>query len=78
MAYTYSGIVYVDDIPWSGIPVRLYRRSDGTLVSGVTSVSGGHFEMTSPYSEEHYVVGLYPASGTNALIFDWLYSTVSG
>jgi hypothetical protein len=78
MAYTYSGTVYVDTVAWAGIPVRLYRRNTGALVSGTTSVSGGHFEMTSPYNEEHYIVALYSNDNTNALIYDWMQSTVSG
>lgn len=75
---TCSGITYVNDVPTGNIPVRLYRRSSGELVGETTSVSGGLFEVETPYEENHYVIGLYPASGTNALIYDWISPTISG
>ena len=68
--FTCSGIVTVNTIPTENIPIRLYRRNNGELVSLTTTVSGGLFTIDSPYDEEHYIIALYTASGTNALIYD--------
>jgi len=70
--YTASGTTAVAGIPTPGIPVRLYRRSTGELVGSTISESGGTFTVDSMYDEDHYIVGLYTSSGTNALIFDWI------
>ena len=78
MSYTCSGTVYVDDVLTSGIDVRLYRRSDGAPVGSDTTTAAGTFSIASPFNEYHYVVALYTTSGTNALIYDWIYPTVSG
>lgn len=72
MAFTCSGTVQVDDTFTDGIDVRLYRRSTGTLIGGVTTISGGLFEINTSYDEDHYVVALYTTSGTNALIYDYI------
>jgi hypothetical protein len=71
--YTCSGIVTVDDLPTDGIPVCLYRRSTGQLAGRETTISGGHFTIDSIYNEDHYVVALYTASGTNAKIYDFIH-----
>ena len=72
VVYTCSGIVMVDDLPRTDIPVCLYRRSTGELVARKTTVSGGYFTIDSTYNEDHYVVALYTTSGTNAKIYDWI------
>jgi hypothetical protein len=68
----YSGTVQVDDVFTDGVAVRLYRRSIGTMVGETTTVSGGLFEIESPYDEDHYIIALYTVSGTNALIYDYI------
>jgi len=73
--FTCSGVVTVDDVPESGIAVRLYRRTDGELIDSTTTIAGGIFELESSYDgEDHYIVALYTMSGTNALIYDWIAS----
>ena len=74
-----SGTTEVNSVLASGIPVRLYRRSNGVLIGSTTSTSGGLFEIESTYNESHYCVALYVStvSGvditeTNALIYDHL------
>jgi hypothetical protein len=67
-----SGIVYVDDSLANGITVRLYRRSTGELMDETTTSGMGNFTLGSIYEDEHYVVGLYTISGTNAIIYDWI------
>ena len=68
-----SGHTQVAGTGASGIPVRLYRRSTGEYVGGVISSGvSGTFDIPTDYNENHYAVALYPTSGTNALIADWL------
>ena len=70
--YTASGTTTVDGYLTEGIPIRLYRRSTGELVGLTLSESDGSFTVDSLYNEDHYVAALYTASGTNALIYDWI------
>jgi hypothetical protein len=58
----------------SGVPVRLYRRSDGAFMSETVSAGvSGTFSVDSPYNEYHYAVAIYPSGvDTNALIYDLL------
>lgn len=70
--FTASGTVTVDGYYISGIPVRLYRRSTGQFVAETTTVSGGLFEIDTPYYESHYIIAMYTTSGTNAIIYDWI------
>lgn len=67
-----EGYTEIDGTRASGVPVRLYRRSTGVLVSGTESTGvSGTFSIVTPYNELHYAVALHPTdSGTNALIFD--------
>jgi hypothetical protein len=78
MSYTCSGTVKVDDILTSGIDVRLYRRSDGAPVGSDTTTVAGTFSIASPFNEYHFAIAMSPGSGTNSLIYDWIYPTVSG
>ena len=78
MSYTCSGTVQVDAVLTSGIEVRLYRRSDGSLLGSDTTTAAGTFSIASSYQEYHFAIAMAPASGTNSLIYDWLYPTVSG
>ena len=74
MAFFYEGYTEIGGVRSSGIPVRLYRRNTGALVSGTTSAGvSGTFSIVTPYNEEHYAVALHPTdSGTNALIYNWI------
>ena len=69
-----EGYTEVNGTRASGIPVRLYRRSTGVLVSGTESTGvSGTFSIVTSYNEAHYAVALHPTdSGTNALIYDYL------
>lgn len=69
-----EGYTEINGTRASGVPVRLYRRSTGVLVSGTTSAGvSGTFSIVTPYNEEHYAVAIHPTdSGTNALIYDWI------
>jgi hypothetical protein len=44
-------------------------------VGEATTNASGTWNIPTTYSEYHYAIGLYPVSGTNALIYDWLYPT---
>jgi hypothetical protein len=70
-----EGCATVNDVLTSGIVVRLYKRSDGSLVGEDTTNASGTWNIPTTYDEYHYAIGLYPVSGTNALIYDWLYPT---
>jgi hypothetical protein len=72
--YKCEGYVEIDGTRASGIPVRLYLRSDGELVGYTTSTGiSGTFEIETIYNENHYAIAIHPTdSGTNALIMDWL------
>lgn len=73
LRFTCSGTVTVNDTAASGIQVRLYRRSDGSLVGSTTS-SGldGGFLIVTDYDEYHFVVAFAEANDTNAEIYDWI------
>lgn len=70
--FTASGTVTVDGGLADNIPVRLYRRVNGSLVGQTTTANGGRFEIDTPYDEAHYIMALYTTSGTNAVIYDWI------
>jgi hypothetical protein len=78
MPYTCSGTVRVDEILTSGIEVRLYRRSDGSLVGADTTTVAGTFAVASSFNEYHFAIAMSLSSGTNSLIYDWLDPTASG
>ncbi len=68
-----EGQTQVNNVPASGIPVRLYRRSTGEYVGGATSTGiSGTFEIETDYNDFHYIVGLYSSDDTNAIIHDWI------
>jgi len=72
--YKCEGYVEIDSTRTSGVPVRLYRRSNGELIGYTTSAGiSGTFEIGTVYDENHYAVAIHPTdSGTNALIYDYL------
>jgi len=73
MAFLCTGQTQINDVPASGIPVRLYRRSTGEYVGGVVSSGvSGTFEIETDYNEYHYAIALYTSDDTNAIIADWL------
>jgi hypothetical protein len=77
MAYNAIGFVSVDSVLTSGIVVRLYLRSDGSLIgSDITTVSGT-WSIATTHDDYHYAIALYTVSGTNALIYDWLHPTLN-
>ena len=67
-----SGSVVSNGIPVSGTLVRLYRRSDGSLVGESYTTSSGTFNIDTPYTEDHYCVALHSSATYNALIYDRL------
>ena len=72
------GWTSINDVLTSGIVVRLYRRTDGSLVGeDISATLSGTWNIPTTYDEYHYAVGLYPVSGTNSLIYDWLHPTLN-
>ncbi len=72
------GWTAINDVLTSGIVVRLYRRSDGSLVGeDISATISGIWNIPTTYDEYHYAIGLYPVSGTNSLIYDWLHPTLN-
>ena len=68
-----EGQTQISDVPASGVPVRLYRRSTGEYIGGATSAGvNGTFQIETDYNEYHYIVGLYTSDDTNAILHDWL------
>ncbi len=68
-----TGYAEVDNVLTSGIPIRLYLRSTGEMVGNtVYTTASGSFAIETTYSGAHYAIALSPASGTNALIYDYL------
>lgn len=68
-----EGVVTDSDVPASGIPVRLYRRSTGELVgSDTSSTISGVFSIATDYNEYHFIAAFYDSNDTNAVIADWL------
>lgn len=66
-----AGYTMVNGTRTSGIPVRLYRREDGSLQGETTSAGvSGTFDIETLYNEEHYAVALHPDGAINALIYD--------
>ncbi len=78
MAFTCSGTVKVDSVLTSGIEIRLYRRSNGSLIGSDTTTVAGTFSITTAFSDYHFAIAMSPSSGTNSLIYDWLDPTISG
>jgi len=71
-----AGWTSINDVLTSGIVVRLYRRLDGELVGeDISATISGIWNIPTTYDEYHYALALYPVSGTNALIYDWLEPT---
>jgi len=72
--YLCGGYTEINGSRASGVPVRLYRRSDGSFVDSTVSAGvSGVFSIDSPYNEYHYAVAIYPSGvDTNALIYDLL------
>ncbi|MHA1355733.1 MAG: DUF2341 domain-containing protein, partial [Candidatus Heimdallarchaeota archaeon] len=69
------GTTEVNGALTSGIPVRLYLRSDGSYVGGTTSTGvSGTFEIETDHNEHHYAIAIIHPDDedTNAEIFDWL------
>jgi len=74
-----GGYTEVDGTRTSGIPVRLYKRSDGSFIGDAVSsgVSGTFFIPTS-YTGYHYAIAIHPTDTLrNAEIHDWLAPTTS-
>lgn len=68
-----EGYVEVAGTRASGIPVRLYRRSNGELVGSTTTAGvSGTFSIPTDYNEYHFGVAFYPTDDFNAVIHDWL------
>jgi len=68
-----EGQTQVNNVPASGIPVRLYRRSTGEYIDGDISAGvSGTFEIETDYDEYHYAIALYNTTTANAVIQDWL------
>ena len=68
-----EGQTQVNNVPASGVPVRLYRRSTGEYVGDATSTGiSGTFEIETNYNEYNYAMALYNNTTTNATIQDWL------
>lgn len=70
-----AGTTEVNGTLTSGIPVRLYLRSDGSYIGGTISAGvSGTFEIETDYNDYHYAVAIiYPDDdATNAEIYDWL------
>ncbi len=79
LTYTFTnkflceGQTQVNNVPASGIPVRLYRRSTGEYIGGDISAGvSGTFEIETNYNEYHYAIALYNNTTANAIIQDWL------
>jgi len=74
-----AGYTEVDGVRTSGIPVRLYKRSDGSMLGeAVTSGVSGTFVIPTSYTGYHYAVALHPTDDyRNAEIYDWLAPVVS-
>ena len=68
-----EGQTQINDVPASGIPVRLYRRSTGEYIGGVISSGvSGTFEIETTHNDYHFVVANYFNENTNAIIVDFL------
>jgi hypothetical protein len=74
-----AGYTEVDGVRTSGIPVRLYRRDDGSFIGEDTSSGvSGTFQISTDYTGHHYAIALYPLSEEyNAQIYDFLAPTIS-
>lgn len=68
-----GGYVTIDDVPASGVPVRLYLRDTGEMIGeDVSSTVSGTFTIETDYNDYHYAIALRDASNRNAQIADWL------
>ena len=73
-----EGWTKISGVLTSGIVVRLYRRSTGEFVGqDISSTVSGIWNIPTTFDEYHYAIALYPTSGTNALIYDWLHPTLN-
>lgn len=74
-----EGYTEVDGVRTSGIPVRLYKRLDGSFIgSTVTAGISGTFQIPTEYTDYHYAIAIHPTDEyRNAIIFDWLIPTTS-
>ena len=74
-----AGYTEVNGVRTSGIPVRLYKRSDGSMLGeAVTSGVSGTFAIPTSYTGYHYAVALHPTDDyRNAEIYDWLAPVIS-
>jgi hypothetical protein len=71
-SYIFSGTVEDYSGYLADIPVRLYRRSDGQLISETTSTASGTFQLLAEDEVEHYITAFNPNTGVNAVIYDWI------
>ena len=71
--YYCTGTVSIDDTLTSGIVVRLYSRFDGAFIIEDITTSSGTFSLETSYYGNHYAIAMAPVSGTNSLIYDWLF-----
>ncbi len=74
-----EGYTEVNGTRTSGIPVRLYKREDGSFIGeDVSSGVSGTFSIPTAYTDYHYAIALHPdVKYYNAVIYDWLAPTVS-
>jgi len=72
-----EGTVRVNGVLTSGIDVNLYLREDDELIGEDTTTAGGIFEIPSRHLAYHYLLAKATESGTNSVVLDWLYPTVS-
>jgi len=74
-----AGYTEVDGVRASGIPIRLYRRSDGLFISETTSTGvDGTFEIPTPYTDFHYALAFHPTDEyRNLEAYDWLSPVIS-
>lgn len=72
-----EGTVRVDGVLTSGIDVNLFLRETDELLGSDTTTAGGVFEIPSRHQAYHYLVAKATESGTNSVVLDWLYPTVS-
>jgi hypothetical protein len=62
--YKVTGTVTQNELPVERT-LRLYRESNGELMSETISAANGTYTLTTPYNEDHYVVCLDAIGGEN-------------
>jgi len=76
---SFEGTVFDGETALSGAVVHLYYRSTGVLVNSTVTSSSGTFSVPWGNTDTYYyMVALFPDSTYNALIYDYLYPTLSG